>query len=92
VKLLKTKREEAPALTPEQSLRDQLEAAVAAAEKYVAQIAQKEKDASPLQPLPMARNEFAPYSRPGFRALRIGAVIERAIRWMKPTAKSRKRY
>jgi hypothetical protein len=52
VKLLKTKREEAPALTPEQSLRDQLEAAVAAAEKYVAQIAQKEKDASPLQPLP----------------------------------------
>jgi hypothetical protein len=35
----------------EVSLADQLKQAVDAAEKYIAAVAQKEKDASPLQPL-----------------------------------------
>jgi hypothetical protein len=44
-------KEEAPAATPEPSLKDQLKQAVDAAEKYIATVAQREKDASPLQPL-----------------------------------------
>ena len=51
MKLLKAKQpQEAPVKGP--SLADQLTAACNAAEKYIATIAQKEKDASPLQPLP----------------------------------------
>jgi hypothetical protein len=49
--LLKKKQpQEAPAKEP--SLADQLTAACAAAEAYIATVAQKEKQASPLQPLP----------------------------------------
>jgi hypothetical protein len=44
---LKNKQEAAPAV----SLARQLRAACDAAEKYIATIAQREKDASPLQPL-----------------------------------------
>jgi hypothetical protein len=45
----KQTQQEAPAVEP--SLADQLTAACAAAEKYIASIAAREKGASPLQPL-----------------------------------------
>jgi hypothetical protein len=50
MKLLKTKQPKEEA-APAVSLKAQLEQAVAAAEEYIAQIAQREKNASPLQPL-----------------------------------------
>jgi hypothetical protein len=50
MKLLK-KSQPQPEAAPAVSLADQLTAACVAAEKYIASIAQREKDASPLQPL-----------------------------------------
>ena len=55
MKLLKKQpqKEAAPvAVSPLADLKNQLEQAVAAAEAYIATVAQREKDASPLQPLP----------------------------------------
>jgi hypothetical protein len=50
MKLLK-KSQPQPEAAPAVSLADQLTAACDAAEAYIATIAQREKDASPLQPL-----------------------------------------
>ena len=52
MKLLKKSQPQKETAPVAVSLKAQLKQAVAAAEEYIAKIAQREKDASPLQPLP----------------------------------------